>query len=392
MNKNNLKSNACALAIVLAGLLVSACQSRQFHISGTITNAADSILYLENMALDGAQTVDSVKLDGKGTFSFAQDAPDAPEFYRLRIANQIINLSIDSTETVTVSARYPQMTTQYDVKGSDNCKKIQELSYLQYQLQAAVMSIVDNPSLGVKATEDSIMSVVRSYKQKVTYDYIYREPMKAYAYFALFQYITVGNSYLMLFNPQQFPEDVKIFAAVATNWDANYPESLRGQNLHNIAIEGMRDKRIIDHRNNGLVIDADKVSEINIIDIALNDNHGNARSLTELKGQVVLLDFHQFGTDYSAERIMMLRELYNKYHSRGLQIYQVAIGTEEHYWKTQTAALPWICVRDADGKASNAYLAPAPRIPCDYLINRENIVVRGANEIGDLDKEIAQLL
>lgn len=144
MNKNNLKSNACALAIVLAGLLVSACQSRQFHISGTITNAADSILYLENMSLDGAQTVDSVKLDGKGTFSFAQDAPDAPEFYRLRIANQIINLSIDSTETVTVSARYPQMTTQYDVKGSDNCKKIQELSYLQYQLQAAVMSIVDN--------------------------------------------------------------------------------------------------------------------------------------------------------------------------------------------------------------------------------------------------------
>ena len=159
-----------------------------------------------------------------------------------------------------------------------------------------------------------------------------------------------------------------------------------------VAFEGMRDKRIIDHRNNGLVIDADKVSEINIIDIALNDNHGNARSLTELKGQVVLLDFHQFGTDYSAERIMMLRELYNKYHSRGLQIYQVAIGTEEHYWKTQTAALPWICVRDADGKASNAYLAPAPQIPCDYLINRENIVVRGANEIGDLDKEIAQFL
>ena len=388
---SNTTKNLChAATIVVAAFLLSACNNKKFTVSGTITNANDSILYFENMALDGIKVVDSVKLNEKGEFSFSQNSPEAPDFYRLRIAGQIINISADSTENISIKAKYPSMATNYVVEGSDNCKKIQELSFMQYRLQSLALAIANDPTLGAKAAEDSIMKVVAKYKHEVTY--IYREPMKAYAYFALFQYITIGNSYLMLFDPQQFPEDVKVFAAVATNWDANYPESLRTQNLHNIALEGIRDKRIAERQQQGIVIDADKIEEVGIIDLALNDNHGVTRKLSDLKGKVVLLDFHQFGTDYSAKRIMQLREIYNKYHSRGLEIYQVAIGNEEHYWKTQTAALPWISVRDADGQSSNAYLAPASSFPCDYLINRENTVVKGAAEMGNLEKEIAAII
>lgn len=35
-----------------------------------------------------------------GSFSFSGQQPEAPEFYRLRIKDQIISLSIDSTEAV----------------------------------------------------------------------------------------------------------------------------------------------------------------------------------------------------------------------------------------------------------------------------------------------------
>ena len=380
------------LAVIAVLTLLTACQQGKFHITGSITNATDSVLYLENVALDGIHTVDSVKLSTDGTFTFGGEAPEAPEFYRLRLSSQIINLSIDSTETVTVKAKYPNMTMDYEVEGSDNCEKIKQLSMMQYRLQAEVLQIFDDPTLGVKATEDSIMSVVEAHKHNVAYNYIYREPMKAYAYFALFQYITVGNSYLMLFDPRRNPDDVKVFAAVATNWDANYPNALRTENLHNIALENLRDKRIADKNKQGLVIDADKVGEINLIDIELNDNNGQLRRLTDLKGKVVLLDFHQFGTEKSTERIMYLRDIYEKYKSRGLEIFQVAVGTEEHFWKTQTSALPWICVRDADGRASNAYLAPVPAIPCDYLISRDNIVVRGASEMKDIAKQIESVL
>ena len=89
---------------MVAALALTSCNNKKFHINGIITEAKDSMLYLENISLNGPVKIDSVKLGEDGTFNFQENAMDSitPEFYRLRIANQTINLSIDSTETVTV--------------------------------------------------------------------------------------------------------------------------------------------------------------------------------------------------------------------------------------------------------------------------------------------------
>ena len=335
MMKNIMK----AAAIALAALTIASCTGKKFQVNGTISDAKDSLLYFENMSLqEGVVVLDSVKLGENGEFSFCEAAPEAPEFYRLRIANQIINISIDSTETVTVKASYPTMATQYEVEGSHNCQKIKELSLKQIDLLNRAIAIQQNPNFGVDVTADSISRLVNAYKDDIKRNYIFVEPMKAYAYFALFQ--TLGNQ--LIFNPRQNSDDIKVFAAVATSWDTYYPEALRGKNLHNIAIEGMKNQRIVEARNQDLQIEASKVNTANLIDIALTDNKGQVRHLTDLTGKVVLLDFHLFATRESTERIMMLRELYNKYHDRGFEIYQVSIDPDEHFWKTQTAALPWI--------------------------------------------------
>ena len=379
-------------ATLLVALFLCSCQKEHFQINGTIGNATDSVLFLENMALDGAQKVDSVKLDEKGEFVFSVDAPtDAPEFYRLRIAQQVISLSVDSTETITVKATYPQMAVNYEVEGSDNCKKIKELSLMQMQLQATAQSVVDAPELNATAVEDSVKQLLNKYKERVLADYIYKEPMKAYAYFALFQGIAVGNTYLMVFNPRTNVDDVKPFSAVATSWDQLYPNSLRGENLHNITIEGMKTQRIVRANEEGLVVDADKVTEASLIDIVLPDNKGVTRRLTELKGKVVLLDFHIFASDGSSERILAMRELYNKYHDRGLEIYQVSLDEDAHFWKTQTAALPWVSVLDDRG-AARPYLYQVQALPVSYIINRDNQVVMGPREITNLETDIAKYL
>ena len=85
----------------------------------------------------------------------------------------------------------------------------------------------------------------------------------------------------------------------------------------------------------GQTIDASKIEEAGVLDIALQDNHGKLRHLTDLKGKVVLLDFHIFATNDSPARILLLRELYNKYHSQGLEIFQVSLDSDEHFWKQQ---------------------------------------------------------
>lgn len=382
-------SSLCVCTLALMAAMLTSCDNRKFHIDGTVTEAKDSVLYLENMSLDGPVVVDSVKLDDKGSFSFSEKAPDAPEFYRLRIAGQIINLSVDSTETIKIKAAYPSMATGYTVEGSAECATIKELALKQIDLQNRVIAVQNNPNLGYDLTRDSIGRLIEAYKDEIKRNYIYKAPMRASSYFALFQ--TLGN--MLIFNPRESAEDVKAFAAVATSWDTYHPNAVRGKNLHNIAIEGMKDVRIMRNKMAAQSIDASKVHVSNIIDISLLDNKGNRRSLTDLKGQVVLLDFHVFGARESTKRIMQMRELYNKYHSRGLEIYQVSLDPDEHFWKTQTAALPWISVRDPQGlQSKNLASYNVTSIPTFFLIDRNNEVKKRDAQITDIDAEINALL
>lgn len=382
-------SSLCLCTLALMAAMLASCNNKKFHINGTVTEAKDSVLYLENMSLDGPVVVDSVKLDDKGAFSFSGKAPDAPEFYRLRIAGQIINLSVDSTETVDVKASYPSMATGYTVDGSAECATIRELALKQIDLQNRVIAVQNNPNLGYDLTRDSIGKLVAAYKEDIKRNYIYKAPMRASSYFALFQ--TLGN--MLIFNPRENADDVKVFAAVATSWDTYHPDALRGKNLHNIAIEGMKNVRIMRNKMAAQNIDASKVNVSNIIDISLLDNQGNRRSLTDLKGKVVMLDFHVFGSNGSTKRIMEMRELYNKYHDRGFEIYQVAFDPDEHFWKTQTAALPWISVRDPQGlQSQNLAAYNVSSIPTFFLIDRNNEVKKRDSQITDIDAEINALL
>jgi hypothetical protein len=380
---------AVSAAVVLT---ICSCTGRSFNVSGTITEAKDSVLYLENMSLNGPVAIDSVKLSESGTFSFSHQTPEAPEFYRLRIAGQIINLAVDSTEQIKVDAQYPTMSTVYDVSGSDECTKIKELALHQMDLQRQVDAIVAAPDLGVEAVRDSVERVVTAYKEQVKRDYIFSQPMRAYAYYALFQTLRLGQMESLIFNPRSNEQDVKVFAAVATSWDTYYPDAERGKNLHNIAIEGMKNIRILQQRQLSN-IDPSLVNVSNVIDINLPDNKGQQRRLTDLKGKVVLLDFHVFASEGSTARIMQLRDIYNKFHAQGLEIYQVSLDPDEHFWKTQTAALPWVCVRDERGPQSDYVVSyNIQSIPTFFLLGRNSDLYKRDAQIKDLEAEIRSLL
>jgi len=386
------KLNSWAVMVFACGLV--ACSGEKYHVEGTITEAEDSVLYLEHIGITETTVLDSVRLKADGAFAFSLKAAAAPEFYRLRIARQVINLAADSTETVTVRASYPTMGSQYEVEGSEDCSKIRELSLELMRLQSAVNAIVRDPKLNVAAVNDSVARVVDAYKERVKKEYIFPEPMRAYAYFALFQTVSVGQGGgFFLFNPRSSNDDVKVFAAVATSWDTYYPEAERGRNLHNIAIEGMRDQRIIRNRQLSQEMALDNVDVSNILDITLPDSKGQEHRLSDLGGKVVLLDFCVYSTEGTTERIMAMRDLYNKYHARGLEIYQIGFDGDEHFWKTQTAALPWICVYDeAGGGSLNLLRYNVGVLPTYFLLNRDTSVHKRDVQIEDIDREISRLL
>ena len=373
--------------LALAALTFAACSEKKpvFTVKGTVEGAQDSVLYLYNNSLSGPVKLDSVKLGKDGAFCFESEAPQAPDLYCLNIDNQIIYIGIDSTETVTIKAHYPNMSQHYEVEGSENCQKIKELAQKQQTLHQQAIALERNLDLSHQQINDSIQTLVKAYKYDVVLNYIYPDPKTIYAYFGLFQTLGQWN----LFD-RQVAEDVPIFAAVATSWDTFYPESDRAKHLHNMALKGMNDNRQAMARQMMAAETAEKVVTTGVLDLELPDASGRVRTLTELNGKVVLLDFHLFGMKESAARILSLRELYNKYHDQGLVIYQVGLDENEHFWKQQTDKLPWISVYDPTYASAQRY--NVQNIPEYFLIDRSNTLYKRSSQMKDVEAEIRTLL
>jgi peroxiredoxin len=178
---------------------------------------------------------------------------------------------------------------------------------------------------------------------------------------------------------------------VATNLDLYHPEAERTKNIKSIAIKGMKNTRPVQPVDYNAL--QDKIVEASIIDIALPDIDGATRRLTDLKGKVVMLDFTAYGHEQSAARVIVLRELYNKYAAQGFEIYQVALDGNEHFWKTAVDNIPWICVRDEEAPYCQASTLYGVReLPTYFLINRAGeLVIRDSN-VKDLEAEIQHLL
>lgn len=379
------------LFMALAVLGLSACNSEpKFKVEGEVSGADGKMLYLEASALEGIVPLDSVKLKGDGSFTFKQTRPMSPEFYRLRVDDKVINFSIDSTETVSLKAPYTDFATAYSVEGSANSTKIKELTLKQMQLQTAVNALLQGMQahkIGTDVFEDSLATLLKSYKDEVKINYIFAAPNTAAAYFALFQKL---NNYL-IFDPLNSKDDIKCFAAVATSLNNFYPHADRSKNLYNIVIKGMKNTRTPQQKVVELPQEA--VSETGIIDINLRDMKGNMRKLSELKGKAIILDFTIYQSAVSAAHNYMLRNLYDKYAGQGLEIYQVSLDADEHYWKTTADNLPWVCVRDANGIYSTMASAyNVQSVPAIFLINKNSELSARGETVKDLDAAVKALL
>lgn len=359
----------------------------KFEVDGQITEADGQTLYFEAATLNGTNVLDSVRLDEQGRFRFRGPRPSNPEFYRLRIGGQMIHLAVDSTETIHVEARRPVMGTDYTVTGSADCEVIRELSLLQIELQKQIEALYTDRRVMLGERERLADELAERYKADIKARYILKAPASAYAYFALFQ--SIGGA--RIFDLSGNVDDLRYAAAVATAWEEHYPGTQRAENLHNIVIQGIKNTRPpTPFSLEGL--DESKISMTGIIDINLPDLQGQYLRLSDVRNKVVLLDFTAYSMPGSQQRIMQLRQLYNRYKGQGFEIYQVSVDPDEHYWKTASEHLPWLCVYEDRGEASDYLrLYQVTALPAYFLINRQGDLVARAEQIPDLEKAVKKL-
>ena len=369
--------------------LLSACrQEKTFCIEGSIAGADSSVLYLEHLSLgEGAVPVDSIRLGEEGGFLFRREATDNPEFYRLRIGGQCINLGIDSTETVKVTASLDSMSFGYRVEGSSTCDTIRLLCLRLADMERRARSISVDRRYTIQERDSLIERLIGQYKSGIKEDFIQNHYGRAYSYYACFQ--TLGGR--LIFNPMQDRSDLTWMRAVANAWTERYPGCQRTENIVGIVEECSRNLR--GPKEIVLNLDSDKVRELGIIDMTFPDINGQERTLSDLRGQVVLLDFMAFTMEGSTERTLLLRELYGKYHDRGLEIYQVSLDPSQHLWKQRCEALPWVSVYCEEGLESDMLqLYDVGHLPCFFLIDRNCDLQARQENIPDLEEAIEKLL
>ena len=375
--------------ICSACLMVACDKGRTFRVDGNISGAGGQTLYLEQVLLASVAPVDSVCIGDNGDFEFKSPVPADPSFYRLRMGNRVINLGIDSTEQIKITADLADFSVNYTVEGSPACTAIKEITLKQQEVDRDLKHLSKQneegalpDSLYVEAALAHIGAVKEFLKPYITI-----APHSLQAYYALFQ--RVGEGFIFAIDEK---DDFDLYTLVANAMKLYYPNSEFSANLEKLVLQALSYSRAASGGGNAITLAGAEVS--GIVEVALPTVSGEIVKLSEYaKGGVTLLDFTMYDMSNSGYRTMVFGDLYEKYRSKGLKIYQVSFDSDEHVWKNKAANLPWMCVYDKQSVQSRLLTQyNVTDLPTLFLIDGEGDVVKRIENGQELDEALKRYL
>jgi hypothetical protein len=375
------------LLTLALGIFFSCSGAGQFTVKGSIKDGDGKMLYLENVTASRVILLDSVKLNKNGAFQFRRQQPEAPDFFRLRLNNQLINFAVDSTEIITIHSDTLQFARGYTVEGSIESERIKALTFLQLKANETFNELQRQyRSEGITIDEytEKTIACVEEYKKEAR-NYIFANPASASAYFALFQQING----LLLFDPYD-QNDSKTFGAVANVWNAHYPDAQRTKHLVQLFTTSLATIR----GEQAFNIDDFEVDGRDFFDVSLLSVDNKPYRLSEIgKDKVVLVDFIAYGMRESPLHNQRLAQIYERYRSQGFEIYQISLDTDEHFWKNAAVNLPWVCVYDPQSVNSEiARRYNVRELPAGFILNRNGEIVKRVENYETLAADILSYL
>lgn len=343
-------------------LLLGACRhTPEFRVSGTIRQAGGEVVYLEHTALMQTCAVDSCVVGKDGAFRVSAPAPAYPDFYQLRVGAKRLPLAIDSTEDIVLTASRDSLPYTQDITGSPNSVQIAELR--------AMARTADREALREK-----------------TRHIIIANPRSLVAYYALF--FKQNGTPLWDINA---PADRKMYQAVATSFYMAMPDYERTQALYKQVLDAINAERAL--RNQAALQQLIDNADNAFLDITLPDEDDCLQTLSDLRGRVILLDFSAIEMEQSKGYIFELRDLYNKYHARGLEIYSVSLDRNRLLWQQAVQSLPWITVRAAPEDYAGVVVPyNVQSVPVLFLFDRKGNVQGRYTDFERLDADLRKYL
>lgn len=373
------------ILLILIGI-VSCNQHDKFFVRGSVKDARGEMLYFEHSGLLKTTILDSVRLRPNGYFKFKSARPVYPDFYRLRLMDKIITFAVDSNEEINIEAKSANFATDYVLTGSATSNQIQILRKSVINIQKLANALTSNTESDQRNREIAVIEKDIDVHKAMAQKIILQNPRSTVAYFALYQ--KVNDTYL--FSPY-IKKDRPYCAAVATAYNTFMPEYERSKNLYALVLDAIRTDRKAKEKETWNEILATKGT--GYINIILPDKNNVVRKLSALEGKVILIDFSAYESKQSVDYTFELRELYNKFHKRGFEIYQVSLDQNKQLWQQSIEKIPWICVRDLDGPNSK-YAASynISVIPTTFLMDKKGNIIARSLGIDELRNSIEKNL
>lgn len=376
--------------VVLAGIALmwtTGCnRPEKAVISGKISNADGKLIYLDELNVASAQPADSARINSSGEFNLRQNVR-IPTFFLLKLSeNNFITLLIDSAEKVRVEADAINFSRDYKVTGSTGSQLVKELNQKLNSTKqkldsiSSLLSIYEkSPDIEKLKTEwntqyDSIVDEQVRYST----DFVSQHPFSMASVLALYQKFDNDN-YIV--------RDLQALRIAASALNSFYPESEHVKALYTNTLQLIKRER------------AEKVQKLieekgqNSPDIVLPDLQGKDAALSAFRGKYVLVHFWSANDQNSRILNPVLVEIYSKYKNRGFEIYQVSVDKDRTAWQEAVAEdqLTWTNVGDMEGSIQPVMYYNVQSVPCNYLLDREGIIL-AKNLFGpDIDKALSAI-
>jgi peroxiredoxin len=368
--------NKKLLLFFIAGLTISGCKNNINEINGKLINSVKGdYIFLDELKSNELLTVDSVKVSEDGTFSLSRKI-DFPSFYLLKADNSnFLTLLLEPGEKIELTAYRDSLNSPVSVSGSagtilmaDYNDRLRETIGKLSALRSVYMNSLDKPELPL--VMERLDSLAQGYLNEInlyTKKYINENITSLVSLVALYQQVAPGEYIL---NPQK---DLDYYVKVDSSMWILYPDYEPVKSLHEQVGEMIS---IVSEQENPSVIPlgGDIAPEI-----ILPNPQGDTIKLSSTRGSVVLLDIWAAWCAPCRRENPNLVKVYNLYHNKGFQIYQVSIDKTREAWLKgieDDQLGKWIHVSDLKyWNSAVVTLYKIESIPANFLLDSEGKII-----------------
>ncbi len=379
------------ITIVAAGLLfIAGCgKQAEFTINGKLTGAGKDSLILEEMTEKSLELRSTLVADPDGSFTYSDTAANPRLFFIRTNQNEYITLMAMGGENIEVSAEKGRITQTLRITGSPQSELIMELTNELAKATDKLDSLGKQyQELKGRGNDPQVDSWVQAEYGKLI------EQQRSFVRAFIGRHVAEPASLLALSHQigrqavLNGSADFDLFEKVDAQLFGKYPNSALVINLHKY-VEAMRPQM-----ESAQSKEKSQGSGQAAPDISLPDPDGNTRTLSSLKGKIVLLDFWAGWCGPCRRENPTLVAAYAKYHDKGFEIFQVSLDKTKSEWVAaiKQDGLNWIHVSDLKFWSSPvAKLYGIESIPANFLLDKEGKII-GSNLRGEaLEAELSKL-